>query len=422
MPRASLAWTGVRGGGTTARGSNVKEFCVVRVLRRLRRYGRQLAVRSLLLALLLAITLAFPRAQAASIKGEVSAGMENGFARLVFTLTEDIESKVRVANSIIIISFQKPVDINVDKLDTSLPGYIGAARRDPDGRGVRIALSRKVTVNSMAAAERLFVDLLPDTWTGLAPGLPREVIDELARRARDAEKKVRAQRALARQAKLQPLRVRVISQPTFTRYVFDLPELTGVAANNAKDRLTLTFDALLKLDLADAKAALPAAISAIDSEIEQELVLVRFTFAEKVDVRTFREDLSFVVDVTPMEAKGTRSENSVRSDELSAFAAHLAATKTAPPEGVDAPPTMPAPAAPAAAPKAAAPPPKPAPAAVPKADAAHARAARAGERDASGQGPVAAARDLAARAGGGHGPRHRAAARRATACRRSASA
>jgi long-chain acyl-CoA synthetase len=40
---------------------------------------------------------------------------------------------------------------------------------------------------------------LPDTWTGLPPGLPREVIEDLARRAREAEKKVRQQRSLAKQ-------------------------------------------------------------------------------------------------------------------------------------------------------------------------------------------------------------------------------
>ncbi len=70
--------------------------------------------------------------------------------------------------------------------------------------------------------------------------------------------------------------------------------------------------------------------------------MVRFMFAGKVDVRTFREDKSYVVDVTPMEAKATRSEGSVRSDELAAFAADLAANKSAPPADVTPPQTVPA--------------------------------------------------------------------------------
>ena len=83
----------------------------------------------------------------------------------------------------------------IEKVSNAAPDYVGAARRDPDGTGLRLALSRKVTVNSMAAGERLFIDLLPDNWTGVAPGLPQDVIEDLAKRARDAEKQLRQQRA-----------------------------------------------------------------------------------------------------------------------------------------------------------------------------------------------------------------------------------
>jgi hypothetical protein len=290
----------------------VKEFRVVSELALARRTIRHAAIRVFLLAafLLPAFALPFPAAAQQPVKGQVSATIENGFARIVFTLAEDVESQVKAGNGIIVISFRRPVDIAVDRLSTSLSGIVSGARRDPDGKGLRIALARKVTVNSMAAAERLFVDLLPEDWKGLPPGLPREVIEDLARRARDADQKVRQQRQLARQSKMTPIRVRIATQPTFTRYVFELPELIGVAANNSKDKLTLTFDALLKFDLADAKAALPGVIGAVDTEIDQDSAVVRFIFAGKVDVRTFREDLSYIVDVTPMESRSDRSGRS----------------------------------------------------------------------------------------------------------------
>jgi len=323
-------------------GRDVKELYVSRDVRPLRATRRLPAVRALWLAALLLSTIGLPRpACAQAVKGEVSAVIENGFARLVFTLAEDVESQVKVANGIVIIGYKRAVDVNLDKLAANASGYVSAARRDPDGKAIRIALARKVTVNSMAAAERLFVDLLPDPWTGLPPGLPREVIDDLAKRAREADRKLRQQRVLARQAKMVPIRVRVASQPTFTRYIFDLPELIGVSAHNDKDRLTLTFDALLKFDLADAKATLPPVITAIDSEIDQDAVLVRFAFGGKVDVRTFREDLSYVVDVASSEAKNPRPQAGVRSDELSAFAAQLANRNTPPPAAPGAPATKP---------------------------------------------------------------------------------
>ena len=49
-----------------------------------------------------------------------------------------------------------------------------AARRDPDGRALRFALTQKVKVSSMLAGDQLFIDLLPESWTGEPPPLPRE--------------------------------------------------------------------------------------------------------------------------------------------------------------------------------------------------------------------------------------------------------
>jgi len=160
------------------------------------------------LAVALAAVVAHPAA-AQPVSGELTVALENGHARLVFRLAEEVESQVRLANNILTVTFVRPVEIAVDRISTNASDYISAARRDPDGKAVRIALARKVTMNSIAAGERLFVDLLPDTWTGLPPGLPRDVIDELARRARDAERRARQQRMLARQKELAPIRVKV---------------------------------------------------------------------------------------------------------------------------------------------------------------------------------------------------------------------
>jgi tetratricopeptide (TPR) repeat protein len=285
-------------------------------------------------------------AGAQAVTGEVSVAVENGYARMIFKFDEEIEAKVRLANNILTINFPKPVNVSINPITSHANEYVSAARRDPDGKGIRMALSRKVTMNSMTAGERLFVDLLPDTWTGLAPGLPRDVIEELARRAREAERRVRQQRALAQQQKAAPIRVKAITQPTFTRYIFDLPELIGVSADNSREQLTLSFDALLRFDLADVQATLPPAIESIESHPDHETVVVRFNFAARVDVRTFREDSSFVVDVEAAE----RRPGSVRSDNLASMAAELAdrmngQPAATPPKSV--PPQAAAPAAPA---------------------------------------------------------------------------
>jgi outer membrane biosynthesis protein TonB len=255
--------------------------------------------------LLAALMLLFPsRAGAAApVKGDISVTTAGGYARLVFALAEEVEAEVRLANGIVIVTFKQPVDLSVDRIPTQASGYVGAARRDPDGTAVRMALTRKVTVNTMAAGEKLFVDLLPEGWSGLPPGLPQEVIEDLARRAREAEKKARAQQRVSQQRQLPPVRVRVGVQPTFTRYTFGLPALIPVSTERADDKLTMTFEAPLRFDLADVQAMLPSAISSVDSQPGQDVTLVHFEFIGKVDVRTFREDNNYILDVQPIRPR-----------------------------------------------------------------------------------------------------------------------
>ena len=240
------------------------------------------------------------------VKADINVDLSNGFARIVFRFSEEIDADVRMANGILVVNFKSPVSISVDRLYSNAAGYVGAARRDPDGMAVRMALSQKVRVNSMMAGERLFVDLLPQSWTGMPPGLPQEVVEELAKRARDAERKERQQRLLAKQRQTPLVRVRVSHQPTFSRYVFELTELVPIATERAKDRLKVIFEESLRFDLADAKALLPPTIEVITSEIGEEQTTVSFGFIGKVDVRTFREDNNYVVDISPASGQPER--------------------------------------------------------------------------------------------------------------------
>lgn len=357
-------------------------------------------------------TLPPPPAYAAAAKAEVTAAVADGFGRLVFTLPVDGEAEVRLAGGIVVIAFKQPVEVNVDHIAVSMRGYVSAARRDPDGTAVRLALTRKLRVNSMAAADRLYVDLLPPDWAGLPPGLPSEVIEDLSRRAREAERRVRQQQPPAmRAAHLDAtMRVRVATLPTFTRYTFELPATVGVATDRSKDRFSLTFDAPLKFDLADVKAALPASVGGVEAEIGDDNVTVRFALAGKADVRTFREDAGFVVDVSasadkdlvkaaeqpdpswPAEPKAPPAAQpaAARAAGDTAFPVHERKASGPAPSRAD-PPAPEAPAKPAAArvepvrpePKAALPDPPPA-------VEAPVQAARASSNPASSKAPVAA--------------------------------
>jgi hypothetical protein len=312
---------------------------------------------SVIAALLTMCMLAPPRPAAAqAVRGEASVTTTGGYGRLVIRLTSEVDSQVRLSGSVLVIQFKHPVDVPVDRITVGATDYIGAARRDPDGRALRFALARKVTVNSMTAGERLYVDLMPEDWTGEQPGLPREVVEELAQRARDAERIARQKIELERQRKIPPVRVRVASQPTFTRYIFELPELTAVTAERGKNRLKLSFTGRLRFDLAEAKLALPKAVDAIDSGAPAETTEVRFSFSQQADVRTFREDSNFVVDVSPIDvapsqaAKAKPPAGMTASPALAEKPEAQAAMPPAPSDGGPAAATKPEAAAPAAGP------------------------------------------------------------------------
>src|SRR5260370_30561472 len=188
-------------------------------LRRWRAVRAASAVLLLQTALLLGF-LGAPAAAAEPVKAEITVNMSGGYAGIVSGFSEEIDADVRMANNVLVISFKTPVSAAIDRLSLNAAGYASAARSDPDRMGVRLALSRKVTLNSMMAGERLFVDLLPDTWTAAPPGLPQEVVEELAKRAREAEKKERQQRVVSRERQVPPTPARVAHWPPSSRYVF----------------------------------------------------------------------------------------------------------------------------------------------------------------------------------------------------------
>ena len=135
------------------------------------------------------------------------------------------------------------------------------------------------------------------------------MIEELARRARDAEKKARQQLVTKQHRALPPVRVRVGMQPTFTRYTFALPELINVSTKRGDDQIAFTFEAPIKLDLADVQAVLPPTVAGIEAQSGHENITLRFEFIGKVDVRTFREDNNYVIDVVPLGARGEAEAN-----------------------------------------------------------------------------------------------------------------
>jgi tetratricopeptide (TPR) repeat protein len=245
--------------------------------------------------------------QTEPVRGEAVLQANAGFARLVIKLAEDVETQVVPAGSILVIRFRRPVAVPVGRIGDAVPDYVSSARIDPDGAAIRLSLARRVTINTMTAGERLFVDLLPDSWSGPPPGLPSEVVRELSERARAAERALRLQKASDNARKRPPVRVKASVQPTFVRFIFETPDGIGVSSVLNEQKLTLLFNAPLTFDLADAKVAAPPNVASINQRIDGDTSVVEAELIGDADVHSFREEKSYVVDVAfqqPEKEKG----------------------------------------------------------------------------------------------------------------------
>ncbi len=300
--------------------------------------------------LLLALTFAFSGSAHAEdrIKGELSVFSDGGFIRLAFRFDQEIPATIRAGFPIMVVTFKKPVSVSVDKLSADLRGLISAARLDPDGTSIRMALSQKVKINTIPAAERLYVDLLPENWSGVLPGPPQDVVEDLARRAQEAERQLHRQRNEDKARTPPTIRVRVASQPTFMRYVFDLPDGVNAVPDQHDGKFVLNFDRQIKWDLADAVASLPPTLKSIDADIDYDSVAINFVLNGKPKVRSFHEDRGIVVDI------GLDGAPAKKAAADTAQPAPMPAAPAAVP-GIAAPETVPAEPAPGDA-KSAAPP------------------------------------------------------------------
>ena len=97
--------------------------------------------------------------------------------------------------------------------------------------------------------------------------------------------------------------MRTSVQPTFVRFVFEMPDGVGVSSVLNDQKLTLLFNATLTFDLADAKEAAPPNIASISQKPDGDGTAVEITLIGDVDVHSFREEKNYIVDVAFQQAE-----------------------------------------------------------------------------------------------------------------------
>lgn len=246
------------------------------------------------------------------------ASNEKGFGRIVIDFAELPKFNHEMGASVFVLSFDDPVKVDLEPVKESLPQYIGLVRRDPDGRALRFALNRPYQVNIMEAGTELFIDLLPPEWKGHPPPLPAATIKALTMKALEAERE-RAEREAQRRIALVPyeLDVRLGRHPTFTRIVFEWNKFVAANLKRNGGWVELRFDQFAEANFAELRTDVPKFLKAIDAVEDDEGMVVQLSIDEDVEVRGYREGLSYVVDLTGPDALADASAGAV-ADALGA--------------------------------------------------------------------------------------------------------
>lgn len=258
------------------------------------RLSRSFAFGIGLAALALAAGLDTPAfAAGANLRGEA---MPAGFGRLSLTFDEPIQTRIRVSNGVLIVAFGSQVQVDVARIARELPNYVSVARVDPDGRGMRFALTQAYKANLIEAGDKAFIDLLPQNWSGVMPGPPAEALAQLTERLRLAE--VRAKEA-ARQPPAPPatLTMSSASLPTLERLIFKAPAETKLASNLSDGTLKLVFDRPMNVEAAAIRSALPTDIDLTGLDAGKEALSLTLSLPKDWQVRSFDDETGLVVDL-----------------------------------------------------------------------------------------------------------------------------
>lgn len=315
------------------------------------RLPRSLAFGIGLSALAVAAGLSAPAlAASATLRGDV---MQPGFGRLSLTFDEPTPTRIRVSNGVLVVAFGSSVKVDIAKIVRELPAYVSVARVDPDGRGMRLALTRPFRTNLIEAGERAFIDMLPENWTGLLPGPPPEVIAEMSERLRVAESRAREAARLALEQR-KTLGLRSATLPTLERLVFDAPPETTLTPELADGALKLSFNQPMTVDPAAIRTALPDGVALVSHDAGKAGTTLALSLPKDWQIRSFRDEDGLVVDLLkPAKLSAAALVDPVGALTAAAATPTAAAQPAAPPAPAPAnagqpavqPPVVPTPAA-----------------------------------------------------------------------------
>ncbi|MGU3664601.1 hypothetical protein ACLBX9_10495 [Methylobacterium sp. A49B] len=235
-------------------------------------------------------------------KGSESGTGPGGYGRIVLTFDKPVSVKAKLAGGMLLLGYGERIAAGPERLAEEMPVYVSSVRRDPDGTGLRVALQRPYRINLQTAGERVFVDLLPEGWSGLPPPLPPEVVAELARRAHAAEEALKTR---IPEPVRKPLALEIARLPTLTRLSLRLPNeaVTTVTAEGTATRLRVVGS--WTIDPGETRGRPRPGIAKIATDADSTSASLLVTPEDGYTIGTEREDGAFFLDAVRRKAPET---------------------------------------------------------------------------------------------------------------------
>ncbi len=270
---------------------------------------------------------------AAAAEARVKASYENGYARIVIRDAAISQPRTEITDGLVFIDLEKAIDVDLSDIPAAIPRAVSAARLDPDGRGIRLALTREFRIHTVRAGDELYIDVLPTSWTGPMPALPPEAIKRLSDLA-DAV-------LVRRDGALPEVDFRYGIHPTFARLAFIWEGAVSAEMNRDDDQIEVVFSAGGTIDLTALKQRMPEELQQVRAGQRDGKLVVQIDVLPSVPVRGFWDESAYVIDVTTAPSSTLDQLNIAPRAAVPAALAPPAPERTsavarrAPPPGLD---------------------------------------------------------------------------------------
>ncbi|QJR18327.1 hypothetical protein [Pelagibacterium halotolerans] len=231
------------------------------------------------------------------------AQRHENYGRLILTFPDRLnlpEHTVTSDNGVLVISVpDTPMAGVLPDVGTILSEYLAVARFDPDRTGIRMGMREQFALNTMAAGEQLYIDLLPPDWVGLPPALPPEIITKLAERAEEAARIAEERRRAELAIEYDPRpTIRVGRHPTFSRIEFTWNVGTKAEFVREGENASIRFDWPVPVDLYEILSDRPEQLGEVTNIVHGGETEIAMAIPEDVPVRFYEQSSTeFILDI-----------------------------------------------------------------------------------------------------------------------------